>query len=640
MNNKWLFSFPFFGVIAALITSFPVTAQQPDEYKIRAMFLYNISKYIEWKNQNELETFQIGVLGRDTAMLRAITWMEETKTVKEKPIVSALYENIESIKYPQILYADKKSGFDIQKTLNAIKGKNILLVSWNYEFNTSMINFFIDLEDKLKYEMVEKRITDEGFTIKPELIAVSVKSSTDWKNLFLKTEKLLETEKETVESQKDEINRQKSTIDRQKEDIIEQNSRIDALKKEFADIVNETKKQQNALDQKTKILAGQVKEIESQKNEMAGQKISIENQQQILNGQKDKIQFQANQIKKQEKTLGSQLAQIESQRIILYFFIVIIILISSMIFLLYRSFINKKKTNRQHEDKNTAIIQRKKLIEEKNKEMLASIRYARLIQEAILPKPSEMREHLPDIFILYKPKDIVSGDFYWFALKGQRTIIAACDCTGHGVPGAFVSMVGNDLLNQIIIERNIDNPSEILKKLHHGIVNALGQKTDALQSSVAIRDGMDIALCSIDMNEKEVLFSGAIRPMWLITKNGTSHPAEFKRTIEGDYELVQIKGDRFGIGGVQVKIEPTFTTHKIIVQKGDTIYMSSDGYPDQFGGAGEKNRQFSNKRLLKLLLNIQHLNMDEQKQRLEGEIEQWRGQYEQTDDICVIGVRI
>jgi len=286
------------------------------------------------------------------------------------------------------------------------------------------------------------------------------------------------------------------------------------------------------------------------------------------------------------------------------------------------------------------IILKNEIIEKKNKDIIDSIRYAKRIQEAILPKTSEMQEYIPEIFILYKPKDIVSGDFYWFALKGKRSIIAACDCTGHGVPGAFVSMVGNDLLNQIIIERNIDNPSEILKKLHDGIVYALYQKTKDVEYSDMIRDGMDIALCSIDMDKKEVLFSGAIRPMWLITKNGASHPAEFKRTIEGDYELVEFKGDRYGIGGLQVNLDPTYTTHKINVQKGDTFYLSTDGYSDQFGGAGEKDKQFSKKRLLKLLLNIQHLSMDEQRKKLDEAFESWRSKHEQTDDICVIGIRI
>ena len=284
------------------------------------------------------------------------------------------------------------------------------------------------------------------------------------------------------------------------------------------------------------------------------------------------------------------------------------------------------------------IRKSKEEIEEQNKDVLASIRYASLIQQAILPKVTEMQEHLPEIFVLYKPKDIVSGDFYWFAMQGKRSIIAACDCTGHGVPGAFVSMVGNDLLNQIVIERQVDNPSEILKKLHDGVVYALGQKAEHTTSSGTVQDGMDMALCSIDMDKKEILFSGAIRPMWLITKNGSNHPAEFKRTTKGDYELVQIRGDRFGIGGVQVKLEPTFTTHKIKVEKGDTIYMSSDGYPDQFGGI--KNKKYSRKRLLDFLLSIQDLSMEEQKEKLDQEVENWRGEYEQTDDITVIGIRI
>ncbi|OFY72158.1 MAG: hypothetical protein A3G23_07295 [Bacteroidetes bacterium RIFCSPLOWO2_12_FULL_37_12] len=630
---------PFWIAIFVLLNSFNIVAQPSDKYKIEAMFLYNFTKYVEWKNQSQWDTFQIGILGNDTSMLNAINWMAETKTAKGKPIVPMLYKNPESIKSPQMLYVDKNSNFEMQEILSAIKGKNILLTSSNYEFNTSMINFIV-VKDKLKYELVEKRIIDEGFTIKPELINLSVKSSNDWKNLFLETEKLLETEKDKVVSQKDEINKQKAIIEKQNDDIMIQYSKIELMKKEFSNLVFKAKNQQDILDKKTQILSKQEREIVIQKSEIVNQKDAIERQRQILMGQQDKIQFQQNQITKQESTLQYQLITIESQRIVLYSFILVIFLISAVIFLIYRGYINKKKTNKQLEENNKAITKQKQLLEEKNKEMLESIHYARLIQEAILPKHSEIKEHFPEIFILYKPKDIVSGDFYWFALKGERSIIAACDCTGHGVPGAFVSMVGNDLLNQIIIERNIDNPSEILKKLHDGIVYALGHKTKDTPLSDSIRDGMDIALCTIDMNKNEIMFSGAIRPMWLITKNGAQHSAEFKRTVEGDYELVEIAGDRFGIGGAQIRVDPTYTTHKIAVQSGDTFYMFSDGYTDQFGGKGERDKKFSKKRLLKLLLSIQHLNMDEQREKLDMEFVNWRGKYEQTDDICVIGIRI
>lgn len=628
-------------VIAALILSFQVYGQKADEDKVHAMFLYNFTKYIEWSNHEDYNEFQIAVLGDDESILNALKWMAETKTANGKPIRIIQYGNIGNIDYPQMLYVDVKHKFNIQEILLAIKGKNILLVSHNYGFNVSMINFII-VNDKLKYELTEQRITDEGFTIMPELVANSIKSRSDWKNLYIRMGTMLESEKNKVELQNDEITKQRKLINKHKSDITSLNNKIVIQKDEFADLVQQTHNQEVELNNKSQILTDQKKEIEIQKGEVLEHERAVARQRQILRGQESKIKRQNGHIQDQSKILGNQLAKIEDQRLALYSFIIILILVLFTIFQIYRGYRIKRKSNIKLEEKNRSIVKQHKLIHTKNKEIVDSIRYARLIQNAILPNPSDIHEHLPEIFILYKPKDIVSGDFYWYAFEGKRSIIAACDCTGHGVPGGFVSMIGNDLLNQIVIEKEVADPAKILKELHRGVVKALDQKSNGTPTidSDAIRDGMDLALCSIDMEKQELLFSGAVRPLWVITKNGDQFSPEDKITSLGDNRLVQVKGDRHCIGGVQVHSEPVFTSRKIKLQKGDTFYLSSDGYPDQFGGPGKKDRSFSKKRLLNLLLSIQDLSMDEQQKKLDYEIEKWRGEYEQTDDICLIGVKI
>jgi len=259
-----------------------------------------------------------------------------------------------------------------------------------------------------------------------------------------------------------------------------------------------------------------------------------------------------------------------------------------------------------------------KIIAEKNEEITDSIKYAKQIQESILPE-DEMKRMLPNSFILFKPKDIVSGDFYWCTEKDKRVVIAAVDCTGHGVPGAFMSMIGNDLLNRIIIEKGIDDPAEILLHLQKGIRSALKQ-TDKDASTT---DGMDVALCSIDREKSTISFAGAARPLWIATKDPSN--------------IVEIKGDANGIAGMHYKIIPKFTNHQVKINPGDTIYLTSDGFTDQFGGPN--TRKFKKKRLKELLLSIQHLSMDQQKEKLDTEIENWRGNFEQTDDIMIIGIR-
>jgi ligand-binding sensor domain-containing protein/serine phosphatase RsbU (regulator of sigma subunit) len=282
-------------------------------------------------------------------------------------------------------------------------------------------------------------------------------------------------------------------------------------------------------------------------------------------------------------------------------------------FLKYRTSAIKRE-NKVLEEK---VEERTQELAQKNKDITSSIQYAKRIQLAILPPLEQIFRYLPKSFVLYKPKDIVSGDFYWFGIKDGRKIIAAVDCTGHGVPGAFMSMIGHNLLNQIIIENGITAPDQILNALHHGVQSALKQGTNVVDTS----DGMDVAICSIAMDDSELLFAGAYRPLFIV--NGTT----FER----------IEADKFPIGGSQLEAERKYKSHSVKIRKGDTFYMSSDGYADQFGG--EKGKKFMVKRFNELLLKIQDKPMEEQGKILEETFNEWRGEYQQVDDILVMGIR-
>ncbi len=253
---------------------------------------------------------------------------------------------------------------------------------------------------------------------------------------------------------------------------------------------------------------------------------------------------------------------------------------------------------------------------QKNKDITSSIQYAQRIQEAILPKKEVILSSFPESFILYTPKDIVSGDFYWFAEKNNLSIIASVDCTGHGVPGAFMSMIGHNLLNHIVVEKGIVKPGEILTDLDIGIQSAL--KQSSLETDT--RDGMDIALCAIDAEKEELHYSGAFRPLYIVRKN----------------ELIIYQGNKFPVGGVQ-GYNKKFESHFIKLQKEDIVYMFSDGYADQFGG--EHSKKFMVKKFQKLLLEINLLPMRAQKDFLEKTMENWMGSQEQVDDILIIGIK-
>ena len=227
-----------------------------------------------------------------------------------------------------------------------------------------------------------------------------------------------------------------------------------------------------------------------------------------------------------------------------------------------------------------------------------------------------IKDNLKDSFVLYLPKDIVSGDFYWVKEKNESLVIIAADCTGHGVPGAFMSMLGISFLNEIVEKDNITSPEKILNTLRENIVTALRQRGLETES----KDGMDMAVCSYNKKLKRLSFAGANNPLYIVRNN----------------KLIQTRGNRMPVA-IHVKMDD-FTKYDIPIETGDSLYMFSDGYADQFGGP--KGKKFKNKKFKQLLVDIQDENMITQKEILNKTITEWRGELEQIDDIVVLGFKV
>ncbi len=286
------------------------------------------------------------------------------------------------------------------------------------------------------------------------------------------------------------------------------------------------------------------------------------------------------------------------------------------------AFQNEEKAKRADElaianVKKEAEEKYKFLIEEKNKVITDSINCARRIQQAKLPRKEEIYASLTQSFVLFKPKDIVSGDFYFFHENNQSVFIIAADCTGHGVPGALMSMIGSEKLTDAISMST--DTSKILEYLNIGIKNTLHQ-SDTFEST---KDGMDIAICSVNAKKKILKYAGANIPLWIIRKGKT--------------EVEEIRGTNEAIGGYTSNNQH-FDSHEIKLNQGDTFYISSDGYADQFGGKYEK--KLMKHRFKEVLLDIQEKSMKDQEKHLDNFIENWKGETEQIDDILVIGVRL
>ncbi len=288
-------------------------------------------------------------------------------------------------------------------------------------------------------------------------------------------------------------------------------------------------------------------------------------------------------------------------------------------------------------------------MEIKKQEIFDSISYAQRIQNELLPSVADVTKAFPKSFILYKPKDIVSGDFYWFYETSPKSkvsgteaqletlnlelgtiLIAACDCTGHGVPGAFMSTIGTEKLNEAVLSDN--DVSAILKSVNIRLKKVLHQT----EEGDSTRDGMDIVLCSFNKEMTKVEYAGANRPLWIV--RGIPPPS-FKEGAGGwsaNRELVEIKATKVAVGGL-TDDEQDFTKHSIDLKKGDTLYLFTDGFSDQYS---PEDKKLMTRKFKEILLSIQDKSMDEQREHLDTFIENWKGNMEQTDDILVIGVRV
>ena len=338
----------------------------------------------------------------------------------------------------------------------------------------------------------------------------------------------------------------------------------------------------------------------------------------MINGKREKYEYELNieyELLKQADSMSfakaketeriqhqADLKEAVNNRNFLYFGIGFLLLLVSVGFL---AFFQKKKDHQ-------IIARQKQLVEEKNKDIIDSVNYAKRIQSGVLPPKKVLKQYLEDSFILYLPKDIVAGDFYWMYTINNMVLFAVADCTGHGIPGAMVSVIGNNALNRSVREYGLTDPGKILDRSRAILIQEFER------SEEEVKDGMDIALCTLRGNE--LSFAGANNPLWII-RNG---------------ELLETRGDSQPIG--RFDQSKPFTTHEFELQKGDTIYIFSDGFADQFGG--EKGKKFKKLNFKKLLLSIEDKPIAEHKKIIEETFDSWKGELEQIDDVCVMGVRV
>ncbi|MCD4710034.1 MAG: YfiR/HmsC family protein [Bacteroidales bacterium] len=595
-----------------ILVLFPLLAstlvvQQGFTNETRALYILDISRYVLFNDSvREREEFIITVLEKDSDLYFDLDKLSKTrKEIQGKPIAIRVCADIQNLQPGEVVFLKREDGFLIDEVIMKIKGANTLLISEGYPFRSSMINFVV-IDGKPRFEANEELMIQEGLYVNELFLSQAIKTREDWESLYEVTEDELELEKSIteqqyllIEQQQDQIRDQELLIWDNRETLEKLRSEIEDRETEIEQKTAVLKIQEGEIASQSMTINDQVKEVSQQREILADQEVSIRTKEEA-------ISLKEEEIRKQDEKIVWQAEAIQKQRIIILAVVLALLLVFGLGYFIWRNYRNKKRANILLQAQRDQIAYQKKHITD-------SIEYAKRIQTAILPS-LELFSHNLEHFVLFKPRDIVSGDFYWAEEIDGKYLIVTADCTGHGVPGAFMSMLGISLLNEIIISKEISRPDLILNRLRDKIIDALKQETGSI-----IKDGMDMTVCLFDRRTNQLQFSGANNPLYLVS----------------DGQLTQIKGDKMPVAIHEV-MDP-FSLHQLKLKQDDTFYTFSDGFSDQFGGPAQK--KFLAKNFRNLLLSIQELPMIEQGNRLDEVFADYRKELEQVDDVVIIGVK-
>ncbi len=650
---KHLYRFVF--ILVSTFFMFSASYSQKHESKLMVQYIYKFAKNINWEKASLTDTFYFAYLGNNQDFI-SFYKRTENKNMHGLPVKILIYDKVNSIDMSRLhlIFIDNEYSSDHLPLFKKIEKKNILLVSDNFDQQKLvMINFTVDNQN-MSFEVNKKTIIDQKLEVTPKLLLLGGKEI-DIRELYKKQEKELDKERERVEQQKKEIAQlnkdinaklaelvEKSKIVKEKEEELKkQLIQLKAQEKRLAVINKEVKSSKTLLTEKIKDLKVKENEINTQKELIAEQNKKVEKAKEELSGvnkeiaeKQAELQIKEQEIADKEVLLGVKDSTINTQKIWMLVGGIVLLIILTLSGLLAKMIRDRNRSNKMLEEKNSEInsqkeeiMSQKEQIEEQYNETKASIRYAKNIQSAILPEENEISKYF-DNMVLFKPKDIVSGDFYWFTHlpaneeHTAKTFAAAVDCTGHGVPGAFMSLIGNRFLKEIVSEKKITDTALILEELHKSIRDSLKQVT------TRNRDGMDLCICKIEQlkdNKYEVSFSGAKRPVY------------FYNTETG--KLEKHEGNRKSIGGSvhRNSDKDNFTKQKIQANPNDIIYLTTDGYLDQNNA---NRKRFGAENFESLVGEIANKNFEEQKEILNNVLNKHMESTTQRDDITIIGIKL
>lgn len=647
-----LFLSPFFSI-----------AQNYSDDQIKAAYIYKFLINIEWPNEDQLDEFKICVLGNDTDVDKYLQSLSGSKKLRDIDIKIYTVDNINDLLAlsPQAVYITPDNSINIKKLYYEVLTSPVLLITDNAtQLLYVMLNFTVSSDNKIAFDLNTKNIENQGLTILPKLLVLGG-TELQLRELYHLKEQELQDERIRVQEMEIKLSKQQLLIDSQLVEIQKQNKLIEIRKKAIDSLQNQIYVQKSILDgqnanleelqlnikMQQSLLSKSIFEMKLQKDSIKLQKDLIADQQAEIDEKLSKLDELNVEISQRETKIANQKNQlnnlqgtVDNQKMYLSFLVIILALVVFIIIYIYRSLRQKKNLNdnlmqknnevesqsEELQQVNSELITQKNYIQQQNDYITDSILYSKRIQNAMLPAFKGLRTNF-DFFLIYKPKDIVSGDFYW----GEQVkvgnldykFIAVVDCTGHGVPGALLSIVGSRILTEIVKLNKIYEPAEILISLNEMIRRVL--KQDKSDGEFSSNDGMDVSLCRIE-NKKDgydFVFAGAKQSVFF---------------YDNDKKIVQrFRGSRLSIGGKFLNKTDKFESHKIFGTTGDVLYFLTDGFIDQ---NDYKRRRFGTTRFIQLISRIGNLTASEQRSIFEQELTKWQGSESQRDDITLLGLRI
>lgn len=638
-------------------------AQNYSDDQIKAAYIYKFLINIEWPQEDQIDEFKICVFGEDTDIEKYLQALSGSKKLRDIDIQIFSVNNIDDLVAlsPQAVYITPNNSVNIKKIYYEFLASPVLLISDNAtQLLYVMLNFKVSVDNKIAFDLNTKNIDDQGLTILPKLLVLGG-TELQVRELYQLKEQELQDERLRVHEMEIKLLQQQSLIDSQLVEIQNQNKLIEIRKKSIDSLQNQIYVQKSILDNQSanleelqmnikmqqNVLSKHIFELRAQKDSILLQKNLIsEKQAEIdeklfkLDELNEEISQRETEINDQKNELSNLQGTVDNQRFYLSFMFIILALVVFIIIYIYRNYRQKQHLNDKLLQKNNEVeaqseelqqinselVSQKDYIQQQNDFITDSISYSKRIQNAMLPAFKGLRSNF-DTFLIYKPKDIVSGDFYW----GEEVItgsfdykfIAVVDCTGHGVPGALLSIVGSRMLSEIVKQNRIYEPCEILTSLNKMIRGVLKQDNDDIKPDT--NEGMDVSLCRIERknDEFDFVFAGAKQSIFFYNYQ--------TKTVK------RIKGSRLTIGGIFQNKNEKFESFNFSAKTNDVVYMLSDGYIDQNNNA---RKRFGTPRLTQLISESGNLSAAEQQNIFEQKLLQWQGHESQRDDITFLGLRI